>query len=502
MKTFKIISRLLIITTIFGLLTGCKMNGGLENGTIKGRLLVDDPKGGPIPPVKIYCYVKGSTAQTSWHKTIITKPNQGEYVIPDVPIGVYEVQYIIQGYETGWAWFVNVHNSPSEMDGDDTGDDTSRNTLRQNDDDNGSDSDLAATTQTAYVESGQTYVMPDIHLVKRESYGVGSVAGYVYHKFGRMIPVPDAKVIFTLSDSSSGNGNSNGGSNGGTARYKQLGKTTNLPQTFIVKTNEEGKYMISNLKAGKQYSVTVSAAGFKPPENDIKVRIAKNKTTRLDIYLEPESAVIRGKINISPSKFTPWAQNLANNLIAISISGIGGIFSNDNIQLDGSLFFEVEVPALLPNYTISTSAKNPVFDGTSKYVVPRLTPGQIYDIPEGSITVSLAHKQVIVRFYPKLDEENPSIQIKPPDGSIIEIEAKSTGPAGGGAGGSSGLIDTIHAYPAGDAYETTIDMPYGEATFTVTNVLFDPNKEDPGQSGEITAVISETSGDTVQGRLE
>jgi hypothetical protein len=348
---------LLLITTNF-FLTGC-INNVAENGTIHGKLFVYEGNQPALNPVKVRveaipAYGDDATKRLNFRYVIVEPSAHGEYTIPDVPPGKYNIQFDIQNKDAAYAYLVKLGNQPNKGESYQTADEV----------------------PTAYIESGRTYEMPDYYVEKISSSGTGSFKGkFVYSP----LEIPLEGITIKLVE------------DGSSKVYSGI-------------TNNEGVVVISDLTAGKKYAINV-------PENymisglangsSATVYITDNQTIEKTYVLayhdqSHNKPHVRGIINI-PSNFNEWIQK--DDILAY-LNMEGQSASNVTIQVQDGFYFDVEVEPWISKYQLRVSIKEPFFSNTVIYPLPALQPGQAYDLPDNAINLEVAHKDVTVKIYP------------------------------------------------------------------------------------------------------
>ncbi|MDP7421781.1 MAG: carboxypeptidase-like regulatory domain-containing protein [bacterium] len=408
-KRSKVALRTLVLMAIVMAITGCNNNAGIDNGIITGELKMVG--GGPLPAITIRAegLTAGSTSPGQLSRYTTVQGMDGHYTIPNCKVGVYNVTYYIPQFSQGYLYKISLRDgNPSSGGGGGEVEPVSRVSQKKISPKQGN------YTIDAYVESGQSYIMPTIYLEKEAASGIGVLTGHVYNAKGRNIAVAGATV------------------------------TVDSSASWTDVTDETGSFTIAGITAGKSYPISVTAPGYTAPETAVQASVGIGQTVTQDLYIEPMLAAIRGNISVEGkfSSYITWDQ-----MVQLTVSGKGSAW-DEQIQITGNGWFDIAVPAFLPGYEVTVVALEPLFNESSTVLVPKLTPNQIYRVPDGDLVLSINHKSVTVMIKPPVGES-------PVSGTFINVKA-----SGGG-----NTINTVEARPGSTSYTCRIDVPYGMISF-------------------------------------
>ena len=249
---------LFVVTALFLMfvwMVGCSGNAGLKNGAIKGKVSLVN--GGALPAVKIRA--EGISGDIS--RYTITDRSDGTFYVPDVPVGVYDLFFQVEGYE-----IANVTGSDTSGEGD------------------GSSNGYVDSGVKCYIENGNVYEIPAIYFKRITSTAPGVISGHVYSQTtgqpisGSVVAV-NGTAIATVSDIN-------------------------------------GRYILSNIGVGAQ-TLVVSKEAY--TTTSIEIHIVSDTEVVRDIRLPSATATINGNVIADnyPSLFnTEWAN------VIVTVDGV------------------------------------------------------------------------------------------------------------------------------------------------------------------------------------
>ena len=252
------------------------------------------------------------------------------------------------------------------------------------------------------------FLMPDIYLEKRTEIGTGGIRGKVLSEYGSM-PIKNAVII--------------------------AGDKTAV-------TDDEGNFVLTDMEV-RDYDIRIQADGYNSDQK--KITIVKDQVIKRDFFLTPKSAQIVGYVNVT-GRFSSYFS--ASDMDTYVNATCSPVFLNSDVDWKKNMF-TFKVPANQSKYIVRVRGLEPWFSNTITYIVPTLSPGQVYVIPDEAIQFEYNHKEVI------LEASTPST---PPAGSHIWMVVS----------GESSLLDTFELKPyGGNSYRAIVDLPYGIYTFKI-----------------------------------
>ncbi len=249
---------LMVVTALFLMLVwmiGCSGNAGLKNGAIKGKVSLVN--GGALPAVKIRA--EGINDEIS--RVTITDRSDGTFYIPDVPVGVYDLYFQVEGYE-----IANVTGSDTSGEGGD------------------SSNGYVDSGIKCYIENGNVYEIPSIYFKKITSTAPGVISGHVYSQTTGQ-PISGAVVAINAT---------------ATATVSDI----------------NGRYILSNISVGAQTLVVSKEAYI---TTSVAIHIVSDTEVVRDVRLPSATATINGNIIADnyPSLFgDEWAN------VIVTVDGV------------------------------------------------------------------------------------------------------------------------------------------------------------------------------------
>ncbi|PKK91765.1 MAG: hypothetical protein CVV64_03630 [Candidatus Wallbacteria bacterium HGW-Wallbacteria-1] len=259
---------------------GCSGSAGVRNGAIKGRLTTTD--GNDLPQVRIRVQAQEEQLDEAnpYSRYVVTDSSDGNYIIPDVPVGVFNISAFAEGYELSGSEATGATGVSSEVN------------------------------FVAIVESGSTYDVPTIYVKKRSSQQAGTVKGTVYDR-ALLTPIQNATVNIS---------------------------------GFSVNTDSNGEYSIGGLIPSDGYPVECVAVGFKrytaalPDTVSPVVYIVPGKDVNYDIYLSRGDGSFN--ITLTPSDADPFPTFFDGETFAVSFEyGATSVTIADN-AFAGQVIFD------------------------------------------------------------------------------------------------------------------------------------------------------------------
>ncbi|PKK92157.1 MAG: hypothetical protein CVV64_01695 [Candidatus Wallbacteria bacterium HGW-Wallbacteria-1] len=325
-------------------LSGCTNSGGVENGTITGKLMIMGNDGMPsnqvLPDITVRADAYNS-ADNSFSRTSIVDSSTGEYVIGDLPVGIYALRFIAPPYSDGFAYILQVNdgypatsggtipntgaaagggNANKQVARDDEAPAVPEASFKITD----SSSTTVQTTgnvmgsSNAIVESGKTYEMPTIYLVKSDTIPkVGSVRGTVINVFTQQ-PVDGATVSLTDSQNT----------------------------LYTTVTNSEGVFNITEvfpgsgtIKTEKSGLIFIADGDEDHVGQDQNIIIPENRRVEVELYMTPGKATLAGVIDTEFSlEAADWERiHIAVDGVALREEDITGTLPNFNIKVPSGM---------------------------------------------------------------------------------------------------------------------------------------------------------------------
>lgn len=431
-------------------LSGCTNSGGVENGAISGtlKLMGDDgmPSDQELPGITIR--VDGTEdASSNFSRTTIVESSTGEYTIPDLPVGNYQLRIIAPPYSDAFAYTLQIWDGfPASTNG------TIPTTAGGTQSDAGNDKKIApvyvpsaeeavspsykitSTTQSnatalgqvistasAIVGSGETYIMPSLYLVKSDTIpDDGMIKGQVLNVVAQTY-VADATIMVT--DSSG--------------------------KQHTTVTKDDGSFSIANVFPGTG-SILVEKSGliFSPNGDTTlggqsqSITVPEGRILDLELYMTPGDATLSGIISSETAlEQSDWDR------VHITVQGVS--LADDDIEYNAPRF-NLKVPTGLPSYTVEIFGDIIATD-TADTVMGPLKVGATY--PVVGLEIDLKRADIRVKVFAASPAGLP-----PNAGSIISIRTDK-----------GQLVDCIFDGGSLTSGESILkDVPHGQRTFTTS----------------------------------
>ena len=240
---------------------GCKGSAGVRNGAIKGKVALVG--GGTLPAVKVRAEGIRNEGGSTISRYTITDRSDGSFYIPNVPVGIYEIYFQVEGYEIASI----------------TGQDTSGEGETS-----GSLNGYINSGIKAYIENGNVYEIPTVYFKKIVSRAPGTISGHIYSQVtGQAI----SGAVVAIGNS-----------------------------TLATISDINGRYVLSNVPAGA-VTLVVSKEGYETVNVDVNV-VADTEITR-DIRLPSAHATING--NLVPDNYPDLFNDEWDNII-VTVDGV------------------------------------------------------------------------------------------------------------------------------------------------------------------------------------
>ena len=331
-RRFINLSIFVLVSLVAMYVIGCKGSAGVRNGAIKGRCL--QISGEPIP---MGVRVRAEGVNDPFSRYTITDTG-GEYYVADVPVGTYELYFIVDGFQLAM----------DEIGGGTIG--TSVTGIQY----------WVPSGLKAFVENGRVYEVPTTYFKKIPIFQAVTVWGYVRNYYtndtvqGAAITIGEGSAI----------------------------------------SGDDGRYEVDGVYAGKRI-VTATRYGFEDFQTTdgqsvlINIANAGSNMMQYDIRMKPESANIYGDLRekefIGIITVNGENDDMGWDKVKLSIEGIPILRLNGtemvganatNATLDGPTY-TLSVPASSRSYKIKATYPyaNPNYSG-SEVTVSGLEAGQ------------------------------------------------------------------------------------------------------------------------------
>jgi len=295
---------------------GCSGSAGIKNGAIKGRLTTTDSNDLPEVRIRVEAQEEDLDAENPFSRYVVTDSSDGNYLIQDVPIGVYNITAFAEGYELSGSEATGATGTSSEVN------------------------------FTAVVESGSTYDVPTIYVKKRSSQQAGTVKGTVYDR-ALLTPIQQATVTIA---------------------------------GFSVNSDSNGQFSIAGLVPGDAYEVECVAVGFKrytaalPDTVSPVVYVVPGDEVSYDIYLSRGDGSFN--ITLTPSDADPFPTFFDGETFAVSFDYGAQSVSIPENAFAGQLTFD-NVP-MGKDMTYKFTVQNPNYQEYTKTYSNGTLPGFTY----------------------------------------------------------------------------------------------------------------------------